>query len=114
MIEATLANYKDKKNVRVECTLSNRWFSLVPTLISLNEHMKSKKHTTNITVEASHDTVVLRSGTVGRPKKPTNEKSQQSLSNFLPPITTITITWGFYTSTSFYFRCGNYPSFNLI
>ena len=49
------------------------------------EHMKSKNHTTTTTVEASHDTVVLRSGTVGRPKKPTNEKSQQSLTKFLIP-----------------------------
>ena len=89
VVEATLANYEDKKKVRVECTRCNRWFSLVPAsgniVSSLNEHMKSKKHTTNTTVEASHDTVVLRSGTVGRPKKPTNEKSQQSLSKFLIP-----------------------------
>ena len=49
---------------------------------SLNEHMKSKKHTTT-TYEASHDTIVLRSGKVGRPKKPTNDKSQQSLTKFL-------------------------------
>ena len=52
---------------------------------SLNEHMKSKKHTTNTIVEASHDTVVLRSGTVGRSKNPTNDKSQQSLTKFLIP-----------------------------
>ena len=81
VVEVTLANYEDKKKVRVECTRCNRWFSLVPTsgniVSSLNQHMKSKKHTNNTTVEASHDIVVLRSGTVGRPKKPTNEKSQQ-------------------------------------
>ena len=50
----------------------------------LNEHMKSKKHTTT-TYEASHDTIVLRSAKIGRPKKPTNEKYQQSLTNFLIP-----------------------------
>ena len=53
-------------------------------VISLNEHMKSKKQTTT-TDDPSHDTYVLRSGKVGRPKKPSNEKSQQSLSNFLIP-----------------------------
>ena len=62
--------------------------ALVPTsgniVSSLNEHMKSKTHTTT-TDEASHDTVVLRSGTAGRPKKPTNDKSQQSLTKFLIP-----------------------------
>ena len=53
---------------------------------SLNEHMKSKKHaTTTTTDEASHDTIVLRSGTIWRPKKPTNEKSQQSLTKLLIP-----------------------------
>ena len=46
--------------------------------------MKSKKHTTT-TDEASHDTVVWRSVTVGRPNKPANEKSQQNLSKFLIP-----------------------------
>ena len=89
MVEGGIANYEDKKKVRVECTQCNRWFSLVPTsgniVSSLNEHMKSKNHTTNTTVEASHDTVVLRSGTIGRPKKPANEKSQQSLTKFLIP-----------------------------
>ena len=89
VVEGTLANYEDRKKVRVECTRCNRWFALVPEscniVSSLNEHMKSKKHTTNTTVEASHDTVVLSSGTVGRPKKPTNEKSQQSLFKFLIP-----------------------------
>ena len=96
VVEATLANYEDKKKVRVECTRCNRvectrcnrWFSLVPAsgniVSSLNEHMKSKTHTTT-TYEASHDTVVLRSGTAGRPKKPTNDKSQQSLTKFLIP-----------------------------
>ena len=89
-MEATLANYEDKEKVRVECTRCNRWFSLVSAsgniVSSLNEHMKSKKHTTyNTTVEASHDIVVLRSGTIGRPKNPTNEKSQQSLIKFLIP-----------------------------
>ena len=87
-MEATLANYKDKKKVRVECTRCNRWFSLVSAsgniVSSLNEHMKSKNHTTT-TYEASHDTIVLRSETVGRPKKPTNEKSQQILTKFLIP-----------------------------
>ena len=52
---------------------------------SLNEHTKSKKHTTTTIDEASHDTIVLRSGTIGRPKKPTNEKSQKNLSKFLIP-----------------------------
>ena len=52
---------------------------------SLNEHMKSKKHTTNTTPEASHYTVVLRSGMVGRLNRPTNENSQQSLTKFLIP-----------------------------
>lgn len=88
VVEETLANYEDKKKVRVECTRCNRWFSLVlesgNIVSSLNEHMKSKKHTTTID-EASHDTVVLRSGTVGRLKKPTNVKSQQSLTKFLIP-----------------------------
>ena len=88
-MEATLANYEDKKRVRVECKWCNRWFSYMPTsgniVSSINEHMKSKKHTTNTIVEASHDIVVLRSGTVGRLKKPTNEKSQQSLYKFLIP-----------------------------
>ena len=88
-MEETLANYEDNKKVRVECTRCNRWFSLVSAsgniVNSLNEHMKSKKHTTNTTFEVSHDTVVLRSGIVGRPKKPTNEKSQQILSKFLIP-----------------------------
>ena len=89
VVEETLANYEDKKKVRVECTRCNRWFSLVPKsgniVSSLNEHMKSKKLTTNTTVEASHDTIVLRSEIVGRLKKPTNEKSQQSLYKFLIP-----------------------------
>ena len=89
VVEETLSNYEDKKKVRVECTRCNRWFSLVLAsgniLSSLNELMKSKKHTSNTTVEASHDTIVLRSGIVGRLKKLTNEKSQQSLSKFLIP-----------------------------
>ena len=51
---------------------------------SLNEHIKLKKHTTT-TDEDSHDTIVLRSGIVGRPKNPTNDKSQQSLTKFLIP-----------------------------
>ena len=63
VVEATLANYEDKKKLRVECTRCNRWFSLVPAsgniVSSLNEHMKSKKHTTNTIIEASHDTVVF-------------------------------------------------------
>ena len=88
MAKATLANYEDKKKVRVECTRCNRWFSLVPAsgniVSSLNERMKSMKNTTT-TDEDSHDTIVLRSGIVGRPKNPTNEKSQQSLSKFLIP-----------------------------
>ena len=29
VVEATLANYEDKKKVRVKCTRCNRWFSLV-------------------------------------------------------------------------------------
>ena len=53
---------------------------------SLNEHMKSKKHTTTTTTnKVSHQETGLRSGTVGRPKKPTNDKSQQSLTRFLVP-----------------------------
>ena len=88
-VEATLANYEDKKKVRVECTRCNRWFSLVSAsgniVSSLNEHMKSKKHTTNTTFEASHDTAMLRSGMVGRLNRPTNENSQQSLTKFLIP-----------------------------
>ena len=51
---------------------------------SLNEHMKSKKHTTS-TYKASHDTIVLRSVTVGRPKNPTNDKSQNFFTKFLIP-----------------------------
>ena len=46
---------------------------------SLNEQIKSKNNTTTTMVEASHDTVVLRSGTVGRPKNPTNEKSDNKV-----------------------------------
>jgi len=89
VVEATLADYKDMKKVRVECTRCNKWFCLVPTsgniVSSLNEHMKSKKHTTTTTNEASHQEIGLRSGIVGRPKKPTNDKSQQSLTRFLVP-----------------------------
>ena len=51
---------------------------------SLNEHMKSKKHTTS-TDKSSHDTIVLRSVTVGRPKNPTNDKSQKNFTKFLIP-----------------------------
>ena len=91
MVEATLANYEDKKKVRVECTRCNRWFSLVlesgNIFSSLNEIKKSMKHTTT-TIEASHDTTVLRIGTIGRPKNSTNEKYQQSLTNFLIPSLT--------------------------
>ncbi|KAH9292376.1 hypothetical protein KI387_042438, partial [Taxus chinensis] len=80
VVEATLGEYADKRKVKVECTRCNKWFSLVPAsgsiATSINEHMKSKKHTltTNKT-----STVELRSDTVGRPKKPTIDKSQQSL-----------------------------------
>ena len=88
VVKATLAGYEDNRKVKVECTWCNKWFYLVPTsgnIVSyLNEHMKSKKHTPTID-EASHDTIVLRSGTVGRPKKPTNDKSQQILTKFLIP-----------------------------
>ena len=86
VVEATLANYEEKKKIRVECTRCNRWFYLVPTsgniVSSLNERMKSEKHSTT-TDEASRDTIVLRSRTVGRSKKPTNDKSQQILNKFL-------------------------------
>ena len=51
---------------------------------SLNEHIKLKKHTTT-TDEDSHDTTVLRSGIVRRPKNPSNDKYQQSLTKFLIP-----------------------------
>ena len=75
--------------MRVECTRCNKWFCLVPTsgniVSSLNEHMKSKKRTATTTNEASHQEIGLRSGTVGRPKKTTNDKSQQSLTRFLVP-----------------------------
>ena len=47
--------------------------------------MKSKKHTTTTTNEASHQEIGLRSGIVGRSKKPTNDKSQQILTRFLVP-----------------------------
>ena len=78
------------KKVRVECTRCNKWFCLVPKsgniVSSLNEHMKSKKHTTTTTTnEASREDIGFRSGTVGRPKKPTNDKSQQILTRFLVP-----------------------------
>jgi len=53
---------------------------------SLNEHMKSKKHATTTTNEGSHEEIGLRSGMVGRPKKPTNDKSQQNLTRFLVPL----------------------------
>jgi uncharacterized membrane-anchored protein YjiN (DUF445 family) len=91
VVEATLAGYEDKRKVKVECTRCNKWFYLVPAsgniVSSLNEHMKSNKHisTTN---EASHNTIGLRTGIVGRPKKPTNDKSQQSLTRFLVPSST--------------------------
>lgn len=52
---------------------------------SINGHMKSNKHTTTTTNEASCEETRLRSGTIGRPKKPTNDKSQQSLTRFLVP-----------------------------
>ena len=88
VVEATLAGYEDKRKVKVECTRCNKWFYLVPSsgniVSSLNEHMKSKKHISTID-EASHNLVGLRNGTVGRPKKPTNDKSQQSLTRFLVP-----------------------------
>ena len=75
VVEETLADYTDMKKVRVECTRCNKWFFLVPTsgniVSSLNEHMKSKKHNTTTTRRLSR----LRSGTFGRPKKPTNDKS---------------------------------------
>ena len=67
----------------------NKWFCLVPKsdniLSSLNENMKSKKHTTNTPNEASHGEIQLMTGMVGRPKKPTNDKSQQILTRFLVP-----------------------------
>jgi len=53
---------------------------------SLNEHMKSKKHISTTTNEGSCEEIGLRSGTVGRPKKPTNGKSQQTLTRFLVPL----------------------------
>lgn len=85
VVEATVANYKDKKKVRVECIRCNKWFCLVRESGNigncLNEHMKSKKHTTT-TDEAS---LGLRSGVVERPKEPTSDKSQKSLSRFLAP-----------------------------
>lgn len=90
VVEATPANYKDMKKVRVECTWCNKWFCLVPTsgniASSLNKQMKSKNHTATTTNEHSHEDIGLRSGTVGRPKKPTNDKSQQSLTRFLVPL----------------------------
>ena len=67
---------------------------------SLNEQLKSKKHTIT-TYEASRDTTILRSRTIGRPKKPTNDKSQQILTKFLipslpPPLCGVyTISWDF-------------------
>jgi hypothetical protein len=88
VVEATLAEYEDKRKVKVECTRCNKWFCLVPTsgniVSSLNEHMKSKKHITS-TDEALHNTSRSRIGTTDRPKKPTIEKSQQSLTRFLVP-----------------------------
>ena len=87
-MEATLAGYEDNRKVKVECTRCNKWFYLVPgsgnIVSSLNEHMKSKKHISTID-EASHNLVGLRTSTVGRPKNPTNDKSQQSLTRFLVP-----------------------------
>jgi len=53
---------------------------------SLNEHMKSKKHTDTTTNEGSHENIGLRSGMVGRPKNPMNDKSQQSLTRLLVPL----------------------------
>lgn len=89
-MEETLANYKDMKKVRVECTRCNKWFCLVSAsgnIVScLNEHMKSKKNIATTTNEGSHEEIGLRSGTVGRPKKPTNDKSQQSFTRFLVPL----------------------------
>ena len=83
VVEETLAYYKDMKKFRVKCTRCNKWFCLVPEsgniVSSLNENMKSKKHTTTTTNEASHQEIGLRSGIVGRPKKPTNDKSQQKI-----------------------------------
>ena len=80
VVEATLADYKDMEKVRVGCTRCNIWFCLVSTngniVNSLNEHMKSKKHTDTTTNEGSHEKIGLRSGMVGRPKNPTNDKSQ--------------------------------------
>ena len=88
VVEATLAGYEDKRKVKVECTRCNKWFYLVPSsgniVSSLNEHMKWKNHIST-TYEASNNTIGLRSGIVGRPKKPTNDKSQQSLNRFFIP-----------------------------
>ena len=88
VVEATLAGYEDKRKVKVECKRCNKWFYLVPTsgniVSSLNEHMKSKKHISTI-VEASHNPFGLRTDTIGRPKKTTNDKSQQILTKFLIP-----------------------------
>ena len=79
VVEATLAGYEDKRKLKLECTQCNKWFYLVPAsgniVSSLNEHMKSKKHIST-TDEASHNLVGLRTSTVGRPKNPTNDKSQ--------------------------------------
>ena len=90
VVEATLADYKDMKKVRVECAQCNKCFFLVPTscnIVSyLNEHMKSKRHTTTTTNEGSHEEIGLRSGTIGTCKKPTNDKSQQSLNRFSGPL----------------------------
>jgi hypothetical protein len=88
IVEETLAEYEDKRKVTLECTWCNKWFSLVTTsgniFISLNEHMKSKNHITSID-EASHNTSRSSIGTIRKPKNPTTEKSQQSLTRLLVP-----------------------------
>ena len=98
VVEETLVDYKDMKKVRVECTQCNKWFCLVPTsgniVSSLNEHMKSKKHTATTTNEGSHEEIGLRSGMVGRAKNITNDKSQQSLTRFLVPLSPLLLHRG--------------------
>lgn len=77
MVEATLVDYKDMKKVRLECARCNKWFCLVPTscniVSSINEHMKSKRHTNTTTNEGSHEEIGLSSGTVRTHKESTND-----------------------------------------